>query len=192
MDSFAQGLALIQRLGGAERPAVLDLFESLGEAEFGEACIGFIYGDVYHRPGLELPQRQLATIGALTALGYASAQLQFHAQAALNIGCGRRQIAEAIEIADSIAGTVTPTEFAGAADGDGLTTKEREIMAIAACVAIGTMIPRLRDHLRALLAAGGTRKEAVETLLHLAFYTGFPAALNAMIAARDVLTEKGS
>ncbi|WP_370943776.1 carboxymuconolactone decarboxylase family protein [Amycolatopsis sp. cg5] len=188
MDSYAQGLHLIQRLGGVERPAVLDLFESLDEAEFGEACIGFIYGDVYHRPGLELRERQLATIGALTALGYASTQLQFHAQAALNIGCSRRQITEAIEIADSIAGSTT--DFAGPAEGDGLSAKEREIVAIAACVAIGRMIPRLVGHLRALLQAGGTRKEAIETLLHLAFYAGFPAALNAMAAARDVLGVK--
>ena len=40
--SFAQGLKLIQQLGGADRPAVLDLFESIGEAEFGEQCVGFI------------------------------------------------------------------------------------------------------------------------------------------------------
>ena len=50
--SFAQGLKLIQQLGGTDRPAVLDLFASIGEAEFGEQCVGFIYGDVYHRPGL--------------------------------------------------------------------------------------------------------------------------------------------
>ncbi|MFD8497587.1 carboxymuconolactone decarboxylase family protein [Amycolatopsis sp. NPDC059657] len=185
MDSFAQGLRLIQRMGGVERPAVLDLFESLGEAEFGEQCVGFIYGDVYHRPGLDLPDRQLATIGALTALGYASAQLQFHSTAALNIGCSGRQVAEAIEVAASIAGS--ETAYSGEAEGAGLTAKQREIVAIAACTAIGTMIPRLQDHLRGLLDAGGTRKEAVEVLLHLAFYTGFPAALNAMAAAREVL-----
>jgi 4-carboxymuconolactone decarboxylase len=87
--SFDQGLKLIQQLGGADRPAVLDLFESIGEAEFGERCVGFIYGDVYHRPGLALPDRQLATVAALTALGYAGSQLRFHAKAALNVGSVR-------------------------------------------------------------------------------------------------------
>ena len=102
--SFAQGLELIQRLGGVERPAVLDLFASIGEAEFGEQCVGFIYGDVYHRPGLPLPDRQLATVAALTALGYAGSQLQFHAKAALNVGCTRRQLVETVIQISSFAG----------------------------------------------------------------------------------------
>src|SRR5690349_1248204 len=93
---FDRGLTLIQRLGGLERPAVLDLFESVDAGAFGEQCVAFIYGNVYHREGLTLPERQLATVGTLTALGYASGQLQFHAKAALNVGCSRRQVIEAI------------------------------------------------------------------------------------------------
>lgn len=184
MDSFTQGLRLIRQLGGTERPAVLDLFESLGEAEFGEQCVGFIYGDVYHRPGLALPDRQLATVGALTALGYAAAQLRFHANAALNIGCTSRQVAEAVELAGSIAGTAG--DSAMEPEGQGLTAVQGEIVAIAACTAMGTAIPLLKIRLGNLLDAGGTSKQAVETLLHLAFYTGFPAALNALTAAREV------
>src|SRR6266536_4796185 len=103
-DAYAQGLKLIQRLGGQERPGVLDLFESIGEAEFGQECVAFVYGTVYHRPGLSLPERQLATVAALTALGYASSQLQFHAKAALNVGCSRAQIVETIIQISSFAG----------------------------------------------------------------------------------------
>ncbi|MEU0531912.1 carboxymuconolactone decarboxylase family protein [Amycolatopsis tolypomycina] len=254
--SFAQGLKLIQQLGGADRPAVLDLFESIGEAEFGEQCVGFIYGDVYHRPGLPLPERQLATVAALTALGYAGSQLQFHAKAALNVGCTRRQLVEAVIHVSSFAGfpatlnalTALKAAFEGqpddepsdepaevpwagiedrherglaalkAVDGEAgervaaalqdiapdlatyiidftfgeiysrphLSLRHREIVTIAACVALGTALPQLKVHIHGLLNVGGTEQEVVETVLHLAFYCGFPAALNAIAAAREV------
>jgi 4-carboxymuconolactone decarboxylase len=201
MNSFEQGLRLIQQLGDAERPAVLDLFESLGEAEFGEQCVAFIYGDVYHRPGLTLQERQLATVGALAALGYAPSQLRFHAKAALNAGCTRRQVIEAIDQVSAFAGstairdalTVVKEAFAAIAETDAphsSDTKHREIVAIAACTALGTAIPRLKVHIHALLNVGGTRKEVIETLLHLAFYAGFPASLNALTAAREVFAER--
>ncbi|GAB3167189.1 carboxymuconolactone decarboxylase family protein [Amycolatopsis sp. NPDC004378] len=259
--SFAQGLELIQRLGGAERPAVLDLFASIGEAEFGEQCVGFIYGDVYHRPGLPLPERQLVTVAALTALGYAGSQLQFHAKAALNVGCGRRQLVEAVIQISSFAGfpatlnalgelkavfeTLPPEEppaeppadlpWAGiedryerglaalkAVDGEAgekvaaaladiapdlatyiveftfgelynrphLDLRHREIVTVAACVALGTALPQLKVHIHALLNVGGTEQDVIETILHLAFYCGFPAALNAIGAAREVFAQR--
>ncbi|MDX3195807.1 carboxymuconolactone decarboxylase family protein [Streptomyces sp. MN03-5084-2B] len=260
--SFAQGLKLIQQLGGTDRPAVLDLFASIGEAEFGEQCVGFIYGDVYHRPGLPLPERQLATVAALTALGYAGSQLQFHAKAALNVGCTRRQLVEAVIHVSSFAGfpatlnaltalkaafdglpaeEPAPSEEAGkppwagiedryerglaamkAVDGeagekvaDGLRDiapdlaayiveftfgeiysrphlglRHREIVTIAACVALGTALPQLKVHIHGLLNVGGTEREVVETVLHLAFYCGFPAALNAIAAAREVFAQR--
>ncbi|MET8851909.1 carboxymuconolactone decarboxylase family protein [Amycolatopsis sp. NPDC004625] len=259
--SFAQGLKLIQQLGGVDRPAVLDLFESIGEAEFGEQCVGFIYGDVYHRPGLPLPERQLATVAALTALGYAGSQLQFHAKAALNVGCTRRQLVEAVIHVSSFAGfpatlnalTALKAAFEGlpedepaapdepgvpwagiedryerglaamkAVDGEAgekvaaaladiapdlatyiveftfgevytrphLSLRHREIVTIAACVALGTALPQLKVHIHGLLNVGGTEQEAVETVLHLAFYCGFPAALNAIAAAREVFAQR--
>ncbi len=260
--SFAQGLKLIQQLGGADRPAVLDLFESIGEAEFGEQCVGFIYGDVYHRPGLPLPERQLVTVAALTALGYAGSQLQFHAKAALNVGCTRRQLIEAVIHVSSFAGfpatlnalTALKAAFDGlpdeepssseevadvpwaaiedryerglaalkAVDGEAgekvadglrdiapdlatyiveftfgeiysrphLSLRHREIVTIAACVALGTALPQLQVHIHGLLNVGGTEQEVVETVLHLAFYCGFPAALNAIAAAREVFAQR--
>ncbi|MFB9684368.1 carboxymuconolactone decarboxylase family protein [Amycolatopsis plumensis] len=260
--SFAQGLKLIQQLGGTDRPAVLDLFESIGEAEFGEQCVGFIYGDVYHRPGLPLPERQLVTVAALTALGYAGSQLQFHAKAALNVGCTRRQLVEAVIHVSSFAGfpatlnaltalkaafdglpgeDAAPSEEAAevpwagiedryerglaamkAVDGEAgekvaeglrdiapdlatyiveftfgeiysrphLSLRHREIVTIAACVALGTALPQLKVHVHGLLNVGGTRQEVVETVLHLAFYCGFPAALNAIAAAREVFAQR--
>lgn len=260
-ETFEAGMTLIQQMGGQQRPAVLDLFDSIGETTFGEQCVEFVYGTVYHRPGLSLPERQLATIGALTALGYAASQLTFHAKAAINVGCARQQVIEAIIQVSSFAGfpavlnalMAVKEAFADLADagapqestderrwsdiddryerglaalteidGDAgrkvaealqdvapdlaryiieftfgeiyprpqLSLKHREIVTIAACAALGSATPQLKVHVNGLLNVGGSRREVVETLLHLAFYIGFPAVLNAINAARDVFAER--
>lgn len=263
-ETFDQGLALIRQMGGQERPAVLDLFASIGETAFGEQCVEFVYGNVYHRPGLSLPERQLATIGALTALGYAASQLRFHAKAAVNLGCTRQQVIEAIIQVSSYAGfpavlnalLAVKEEFADSADGadadrpaentdeprwsdiddryerglaamnaiDGdagakvldalsdvapdlaryiieftfgeiyprprLSLKYREIVSIAALTALGSAIPQLKVHVNGLLNVGGSQREVTETLLHLAFYVGFPSVLNGINAAREVFAER--
>ncbi|MEV0445733.1 carboxymuconolactone decarboxylase family protein [Streptomyces spectabilis] len=261
-SDFDRGLHLMQRMGERERPAVLDLFESVNEGAFGEQCVAFIYGNVYHREGLSLAERQLATIGTLTALGYASAQLQFHAKAALNVGCDRRQIIESIIQVSSFAGfpavlnallavkellaepgrtegpseDADPTQPPGAEDDryerglavmqqvDGeagkqvvaalqdiapdlaryiieftfgeiyprphLDLRRREIVTVAACTALGSALPQLKVHIHGLLNVGGTRQQVVETVLHVAFYAGFPAALNAMAVAQEVFADR--
>lgn len=58
--------------------------------------IEFGFGDVYDRPGLSLPERELVTLGALAALGHASPQLKVHVHAALNVGLTREAIVEAL------------------------------------------------------------------------------------------------
>lgn len=55
----------------------------------------FGYADVFDRPGLPRPERQLATIAALAALGNAPGQLRFHIRGALNVSCTPEQIVEA-------------------------------------------------------------------------------------------------
>jgi len=167
MADYDKGLALLQQLGGVDRPAVLDLFASVGAEDFGAEAVAFVYGGVYHRPGLSLPQRQLVTVAALAALGYARAQLEFHVTAARNVGCTREELDETIRLA-----TGAPAE-------GGLDERTQRLVLLATHTATGGVAPELTDHLRALHNAGA-RHQAVETILHLAIYAGFPAALNAL------------
>jgi 4-carboxymuconolactone decarboxylase len=55
----------------------------------------FITGRMYAREKLPHPVRQLVTVAALTVLGRED-ELRLHIQAALNVGCAPRQIAETI------------------------------------------------------------------------------------------------
>ncbi|AYD89383.1 carboxymuconolactone decarboxylase [Actinomyces lilanjuaniae] len=86
-------------------------------------AVEFCYADVLDRPGLSRPERQLATVAALAALGNAPSQLRFHIRGALNVGCAPEHI--------------------------------------------------------------------IESLIQLTVYAGFPAALNAVSAARDVFADQG-
>lgn len=73
----------------------------------------------------------------------------------------------------------------------GLPLREREIAVVAALCAMGTAAPQLRVHIHAALHVGCTPAEIVETLMQMAVYAGFPAALNGLAAAREVFTERG-
>jgi 4-carboxymuconolactone decarboxylase len=68
----------------------------------------------------------------------------------------------------------------------GLTLKEREIATIAALVTLGSAIPQLKVHIRAGLNVGLTENEIVEIIIQMAVYAGFPAAINAALAAKEV------
>jgi 4-carboxymuconolactone decarboxylase len=64
--------------------------------DLGRYVVEFAYGDIYSRPVLDLPQRQLVTISALTTLGGAEPQLEVHVNAGLNVGLSASQIVEAM------------------------------------------------------------------------------------------------
>lgn len=71
-----------------------------------------------------------------------------------------------------------------------LSLKEREIATIAALAALGNAQPQLKVHIHGALNVGCTRKEVLEVFIQLAVYAGFPAALNATFAAKEVFQER--
>jgi 4-carboxymuconolactone decarboxylase len=64
--------------------------------DLGRYVVEFAYGEIYQRPVLDLRQRQLVTISALTTLGGAEPQLEVHINAGLNVGLTAREVVEAI------------------------------------------------------------------------------------------------
>lgn len=72
----------------------------------------------------------------------------------------------------------------------GLDRRTRGLAAVAACVARGMAKPQLERQVHALLNVGGDEGEIVEMMMQMALYAGFPAALNAIAAARDVFDER--
>jgi 4-carboxymuconolactone decarboxylase len=72
----------------------------------------------------------------------------------------------------------------------GLDRRSRQLATIAALTALGHA-PQLEVHIRGALNVGCTRQEIVEVILQMAVYAGFPAAINALNVAREVLAPPG-
>lgn len=68
-----------------------------------------------------------------------------------------------------------------------LDLKTREIAVIAALTVLGHALPQLKVHVHAGLNVGLTPEEIREIILHMVPYIGFPATLNALFAAGEVL-----
>lgn len=72
-----------------------------------------------------------------------------------------------------------------------LDLRQRQFVTVAALAAMGGAEPQLRFHIAGALNVGCSPREIVESMIHLVVYAGFPAALNGVLAARDVFREKG-
>ncbi len=71
---------------------------------------------------------------------------------------------------------------------DGLSPHQRELCIIAALTTLGNCESQLHDHIEAARNVGCTVEEIVETILMMAVYAGFPAAINAMHIAQAALS----
>ena len=72
----------------------------------------------------------------------------------------------------------------------GLEPRSRQLVTIGVLTAMGGCEPQLRIHIGAALNVGLTREEVIEAILHASVYAGFPRALNAVFAAREVFAER--
>jgi 4-carboxymuconolactone decarboxylase len=71
----------------------------------------------------------------------------------------------------------------------GLSTRDRELAAVATLTALGRS-SQLPQHLRAALEAGLTVDEVRETILEVATMAGFPVAMNAWATLKNVVAER--
>lgn len=70
----------------------------------------------------------------------------------------------------------------------GLATRDRCLITVASLVALNRT-EQLRFHLERALLNGVSKDELVEVITHLAFYSGWPTAMSAMMIAKDVFAQ---
>ena len=73
----------------------------------------------------------------------------------------------------------------------GLSKRDRSLVTVAALVALYRG-DQLRGHIQRALANGVTKDEIVEAITHLAFYSGWPTAMQAASIAKDVFDAQPS
>jgi len=88
-------VAVLDAVDGAGGQRVVAALADIAPA-LAHHVVAYGFGDVYNRPGLTPPQRQLVTLGMLTALGGCEPQLEVHVNAALNVGLSTVEIVEAL------------------------------------------------------------------------------------------------
>jgi 4-carboxymuconolactone decarboxylase len=102
---------------------------------------------------------------------------------------GQRVIDSLQDIAPDFARYLIEFPFGDIYSRPGLDLKSREIAVVAALTALGNAAPQLKVHLQAALNVGVSREEIVETIMQMAVYAGFPAALNGLAAAQEVFSK---
>lgn len=91
---FQRGRTVLDNVDGAAGANVIDSLRDIAP-ELGHQVVAWGFGEIYARPALEPRERQLVTLGMLTALGGCEPQLEVHVNAALNVGLTPQQIVEA-------------------------------------------------------------------------------------------------
>ena len=104
---------------------------------------------------------------------------------------GERVIEALKDVAPDLARYVIEFAFGDVYQRDGLDLRERELVTIAGLTALGHAQPQLKVHVHGALNVGASPKEIVETIVQMAVYAGFPAALNAVFTAKEVFLERG-
>jgi 4-carboxymuconolactone decarboxylase len=93
-ERYESGRQVLDSVDGTAGANVIDSLKDIAP-ELAHQVVAWGFGEIYARPGLSPRDRQLVTLGMLTALGGCEPQLDVHVNAALNVGLTRHQIVEA-------------------------------------------------------------------------------------------------
>jgi len=95
-ETLSRGQALAEELNPGMEKALEQRYGHLVPG-IAESIVDFGFGQQYGRPGLELRDRYIATIAALTAQGgHTAPQLKVNIASARRIGLSREEISEVI------------------------------------------------------------------------------------------------
>ena len=103
---------------------------------------------------------------------------------------GKRVIEGLADVAPDLGRYIVEFAFGDIYSRPGLDLRSRQVATVAALAALGGCEAQLKVHVNAALNVGLTREEIVETIMQMAVYAGFPAALNGIAVAREVFAER--
>jgi len=94
------------------------------------------------------------------------------------------------DIAPKLAELTEDVLFGDIWDRPGLSKRDRSLITVASLVALNRT-DQLPYHLGRALENGITKEELIELITHLAFYSGWPTAMSAVLLAKRVFEQNG-
>ncbi|KDN81655.1 carboxymuconolactone decarboxylase family protein [Kitasatospora cheerisanensis] len=94
-ERFDRGMEVLARIDGEAGERVVAALSDVSP-ELAHQIAAWGFAEIYSRPQLVPRDRQLVTLGMLTALGGCEPELEVHVNAALNVGLTPQQIVEAL------------------------------------------------------------------------------------------------
>ncbi|MEY9845348.1 carboxymuconolactone decarboxylase family protein [Streptacidiphilus sp. MAP5-3] len=92
---FERGMALLEEVSGGQGQLFVDSMADVSP-ELAHQAVAWGYAEIYGRPQLAPRDRQLLTLGMLTALGGCEPELRMHIGTSLNVGLTPVEIVEAL------------------------------------------------------------------------------------------------
>jgi 4-carboxymuconolactone decarboxylase len=92
------------------------------------------------------------------------------------------------DIAPKLAELTDDVLYADVWERPQLSQRDRSLVTVSALIALNRP-DQLRSHLVRAKANGLTEEQLVETITHMAFYSGWPSAVSAVAIAKDVFAE---
>lgn len=106
-------------------------------------------------------------------------------------GSGEAVVESLKDIAPDFADWIVAFAYGDVMARPGLGKPTRQIATVAALTALGTASAQLKVHINGALNVGCTPRQVTEAILQMAVYAGFPAAINGLVAAREVFLARG-
>ncbi|MET7464924.1 carboxymuconolactone decarboxylase family protein [Nonomuraea sp. NPDC005501] len=94
-ECYEHGMTVLEQVDGEAGQRIVNSLADISP-ELGHQVVAWAFGDMYARPELPPRDRQLVTLGVLTALGGCEIELEVHVNAALNVGLTPSEISEAL------------------------------------------------------------------------------------------------
>jgi 4-carboxymuconolactone decarboxylase len=94
-ERYEHGMKILSEVDGEAGQRVVDSLADVSP-ELGHQVVAWAFGDMYARKELSPRDRQLVTLGVLTALGGCEIELDVHINAALNVGLTPTEVSEAL------------------------------------------------------------------------------------------------
>jgi 4-carboxymuconolactone decarboxylase len=94
-NRYKRGIETLKRVGGIDYDRAIRPLEVFSP-DLARMLVEHGFGDIVSRPGLELKQREIVTVAALTAIGSVRPALKYHIHGMLNVGCTPQEVIETI------------------------------------------------------------------------------------------------